>query len=163
MDYLLQDTNFWVLVSFIIFAFAAVKFGRKAILGVLDTHIDEVRTEIETAENLRVEAQELLAQYQRKYNDAVKESERIIKDAEVQAKEIKQHAESEIEELTKMREKQLQDRLKRIEEQAMADIRKEATDLAVSTAIEIIAKKMSEKDNARLVDATIATLPEKMH
>ena len=62
----LQDTNVWVLLSFILFMALAYYKGKDIILGGLDAKIETIRQEIVTAENMRVEAQELLAQYQRK-------------------------------------------------------------------------------------------------
>ena len=60
MAFLNEATN-WVLISFVIFAIGFWKLGLKQMLGKLDRRIEEIRKEIETAESLRVEAQELLA------------------------------------------------------------------------------------------------------
>lgn len=163
MEHLLHDTNFWVLVSFVIFAVVAVKLGKAAFINLLDKHIASVRQEIESAENLRVEAQELMAQYQRKYNDAVSEAEEIIKSAQERADEIRKNAEHEALEMTKTREHALQERLSRIEENAYSEIIKEATEIAISTSIDLIYKKLNAKEDAKLIDNTIKTVSEKLH
>ena len=62
--------------------YIAFKMGRKSVVGALDAKIDEVKSEIENAERLRVEAQELLAQYQRKQRDAEQEAADILKRAQ---------------------------------------------------------------------------------
>ena len=49
------------------------------IVGIIDAKIDSIKNEIENAESIRVEAQELLAQYERKQRDADKEAEEIVK------------------------------------------------------------------------------------
>ena len=72
---LLHDASLWLLLSFIIFAGVVFKFGKGALLKMLDDRITGIREEIETAENLRVEAKEMLAQYQRKHKDATKDVE----------------------------------------------------------------------------------------
>ena len=66
-----QDTHSWVLVSFILFVTVAFRFGKDKFLAILDGRIEAIRNDIKTAELLRIEAQELLAQYQRKQRDKV--------------------------------------------------------------------------------------------
>ena len=107
MDFL-YDTNFWYLVSFLFFFTIIWKYGKPALLNYIDKRIASIREEIETAESLRTEAHELLAQYQRKHRDAVQEAEEIIKTAKKSAKEIKAKAEAEIEETLTRRGAQLE-------------------------------------------------------
>ena len=95
LDILAHDTNVWVTISFVVFALLAFKLGRKSILAGLDSKIEAIRTEIQTAESLRVEAQELLAQYQRKQRDAEQEAAQIVAQAKAHAKRIQEAAEAE--------------------------------------------------------------------
>lgn len=163
MEQLLHDTNFWVLISFTLFVVLVFKAAKTAILGKLDGRIAQIRTDIETAENLRVEAQELLAQYQRKQRDAQNEAETIIANARNHATEIRKTAEAELNEMIDRKEKQLADRLKRMEDSAKAEIRAYASELAVKATAEIIANRLDDAGNARLVDQAIKTLPSNMN
>lgn len=153
-----QEATNWVLISFVIFAIGFWKFGLKLLLGKLDSRIEEIRKEIETAESLRVEAQELLAQYQRKQRDAAKEAEAIVATAQKHAAEIQKAAEVELNELIVRKEAQLKDRLQRMEDVALQDIKSYAAELAVKATAEIITKQMDEKTNARLVEQSIKTV-----
>lgn len=153
-----QEATNWVLISFVIFAIGFWKFGLKLLMGKLDGRIEEIRKEIETAESLRIEAQELLAQYQRKQRDAAKEAEAIVATAQKHAAEIQKVAEAELNELIVRKEAQLKDRLKRMEDVALQDIKSYAAELAVKATAEIIAKQMDEKTNARLVEQSIKTV-----
>lgn len=153
-----QEATNWVLISFVIFAVGFWKFGLKLMLGKLDGRIEEIRKEIETAESLRIEAQELLAQYQRKQRDAAKEAEAIVASAQKHAAEIQKAAEAELNELIARKEAQLKDRLQRMEDVALQDIKSYAAELAVKATAEIIAKQMDEKTNARLVEQSIKTV-----
>jgi len=98
LDILAHDTNAWVLISFILFAALAYFMGRKSVAGKLDSYRDEIKSEIENAERLRVEAQELLAQYQRKQRDAETESQKILDNAKKQADQSKKAADKELKE-----------------------------------------------------------------
>lgn len=163
MDKIIHDPTAWLAISFVLFLFILVKKGRGALLGMLDNRIESIRSEIETAENLRVEAQELLAQYQRKHRDAVKDAEQIIANAEKRAEEITKEAEAELKEISSRREKQLKERLARMEQSAIAEIQKYAADLAIKATAEIISDHLDKKQNASLVDQAIKDLPGNIH
>lgn len=159
---LFGDATFWVLISFCLFLFMFFRLGRGPILAKLDARIGEIRKEISAAETLRIEAQELLAQYQRKQRDAAKEARTIIETARSHAVQITRQAEAELSESLKRREQQLEDRLRRIKENAATEIRAYAAELAVKATREIIAEKMDEKTSARLVDASIKQVAEQL-
>ena len=156
---LLHDTNIWVAVSFVIFLAFAWKKGKTAILTMLDERITEIKQDIETAENLRIEAQELLAQYQRKQKDALKESNEIIDTAKKQSIEIQKNLALETENIIQTREASLDERIRRIEEKALTDIRTQVTDIATAATLEILSKRLDKKTNDLLVDNTIQSIP----
>ena len=161
MHFLGEATN-WVLISFVLFAIGFWKFGLKLLIGKLDGRIDEIRKEIETAESLRVEAQELLAQYQRKQRDAAREAETILAAAEKHAAVIQKQAESELNEMVARKEAQLKDRLKRMEDVAMQEIKAYAAELSVKATAEIIAKQMDQATNDRLIDQSIKSIASQL-
>ncbi|WP_435641710.1 F0F1 ATP synthase subunit B family protein [Micavibrio aeruginosavorus] len=163
IETLLNDTGFWVLLSFALFVGLAFKAGKAALFAKLDGRIAQIRTDIETAETLRVEAQELLAQYQRKQRDAQNEAEAIIANSRNHATEIRKTAEAELNEMIDRKEKQLADRLKRMEDSAKAEIRAYASELAVKATAEIIANRLDDAGNAKLIDQAIRTLPSNMN
>lgn len=160
---LLHDSGIWVLVSFLIFAAFAFRFGKDALLAKLDGRIDDIKREIETAEGLRIEAQELLAQYQRKQRDAEKEAKEIVETAKKHANEVKKQADKDLKELMARREAQLAERLERMEKSAVDRIRAHAAELAVRATSELVAKEMNKKMDAALVDESIADLAKRVH
>lgn len=159
----LHDTHIWLVLSFVIFLALAWKFGKAAILGALDGRIETIRKDIETAENLRVEAQELLAQYQRKQRDALKDAEAIIETAKNNAEEYRKQAESELTEAMKRREKQLKERLKRMEQNAVQEIRQYAAELAIEATAQIITDKLDKDTNEKLVGQAIENIEKNIH
>ncbi len=92
LEALSHDTNLWLVFSFAIFLFILVKAGKGALVTAVDGRIDKIKRELEEAENLHTEAQELLAQYQRKHANAVAEADEILKNAEVYATKIRKQA-----------------------------------------------------------------------
>lgn len=159
----LHDSNVWFIFSFIIFAGIIWKFGIPVIIEKLDQRIIQIKADLEEAENLRVEAQEMLAQYQRKHRDAVQEAEGIITKAKDSAKEFKRQAEAELGEVMQRREQQLVERLKRMEQNAMNEIQAYAADLSMNAARQIVIEKLDKKTNAKLVDEAISNIQENIH
>ncbi len=159
---LFQDTNTWVFISFVIFAVVAYKLGRSSVLATLDQKIERIKYEIDTAENLRVEAQELLAQYRRKQREADTEATKIINTASEHAKLIQKKAEAQLDESVERREKWLAQRLKRMEEDAIAEMKEKATELAIEATKEILLQKLDKDTHSKFVEQTISKLPEKI-
>lgn len=155
---LLQDANFWLCGSFIIFAAVCYRFGKDTFLNLLDTRIAGIRKEIREAENLRIEAQELLAQYQRKHRDALKEAEKIISNAEKHAIEIRKRAEAELAETMERREEQFKERMKNMERAAMDEIQSYVADLSIQATQRIIADKLDQKIATQLVDRSVKNI-----
>lgn len=163
MDILAHDTNLWVAISFVIFATIIFILGRKSVSASLDGKITEIKNEIENAERLRVEAQELLAQYQRKQRDAEKEAGEMLEHAKKQAKQLKKDAEKELVATMNRREDQLAERLKRIEENAISEIQSHAADLTVTASQEMIVKTLDDKLNASLNEKTITDIAKQIN
>ncbi len=158
MQELLHDSHFWVSLSFVLFAIVFVKVGGKALIVKLDAKIAEVKKDIDTAAALRQEAQDLLSLYQRKQQDAEKEAQAIIGNARKHAAEILRHADAGREEILDRREQQIRDRLRRMEDAAIQEIRVYAAELAVKATADIIAGKMDDATNARLVEQSVKQL-----
>jgi F-type H+-transporting ATPase subunit b len=160
---LLMDTHVWFAGSFVTFVILAFVFGRKAILGKLDGRIAEIRNEIQTAENLHREAQNLLTQYQIRHEEAVRDAAKIKAEAEKDAEKIRTKAEADMQDAMERREKQLEERLARMKQSAIAEIQQYAADLAAAATAEIIAKKLDKKSNEKLVDHAINKIGENLH
>ncbi|MEM6811872.1 MAG: hypothetical protein AAF549_05330 [Pseudomonadota bacterium] len=163
LDIFTYDTGAWMIISFLIFGFVAYKLGAKSITSKLDGYSEEIKTEIENAERLRVESQELLAQYQRKQRDAEEEANRILDNAKAQAKVMQQNADKELKEIMARREEQLSERLQRLEENAVAEMKNYAAQLAVEATREMIVETMDEAKNDNLNKDAIQNLSKQLN
>ncbi len=160
---LLESGYTWYSFSFIIFAFIIFKFGAPVISAALDGRIAQIKKDLSEAESLRVEAQEMLAQYQRKHRDAVQESERMLETARENAAQFQAKAEADLEEIMERREAQLAERLSRMEQNAINEIQAYAADLAMNAASQIIIEKLDKKTNAKLVEQSIVNVEANIH
>lgn len=161
---LLQDSSFWVLVAFAIVIFIFARAGlHKTIAGGLDKRAQNIADEINEARKLREEAQELLAQYQRRQREAEEEAAAIIEQAKTDAKRMAAEAREKINEQIARRTKAMEEKIARAEEQAISEVRGATADLAIETARQIIRDRMDRGAQSAYVDKAIAELRDKLN
>jgi F-type H+-transporting ATPase subunit b len=157
------EAHFWVDVSFILVVILAWKPVSRAIAAALDARAAKIKARLDEAHKLREEAQEMLATYQRKQRDAMKEAEEIIAHAKAEAERLAQQAAKDLDASIKRREKMAIDRISQAEAQAMKEVQNLAVDVAIGAAQKIIGESMSAAQTNSLVDNAIAALPGKLH
>ena len=93
-----MDATFWALVGLIIFL-GIVVYAKVPgmIAGALDKRADQIRNELEEAKRLREEAQQLLAEYQRKRKEAEQEASDIVAAAKRDADLLREEAKAKTE------------------------------------------------------------------
>jgi len=157
MEWLNEPMN-WVVISFVIFIAVFVKFGWSKVTAGLDARITEIRYELDAAQRLHHEAQAMLADYQARHRDAMKEAAEIKARATAQAETMRARAEADLKETIERREKQLQSRLDRIEAQAEAELRKATAAIALQASENLIRAAMDAKTQDQLADQSIKAL-----
>ncbi|MHA7872950.1 MAG: F0F1 ATP synthase subunit B, partial [Hyphococcus sp.] len=160
----LSDTSFWVLIAFAIVIGVFIRAGvHKTVAGGLDSRARKIADEINEARKMREEAQELLAAYQRRQREAEDEAAAIIEQAKKDAKRLTEEAREKINEQMERRTKAAEDKIKRAEAQALAEVRGQTADLAVSAAREIIRERMDSGAQTAFIDKAIAGLRDKLN
>lgn len=154
---------FWVTVSLVIFFVIAAKIGLAPTLAKLDARSERIRKELEEAQNLREEAQKLLADHKRRQREALKDAEEIVEAAKSEAKTLRAAAERELEETIKRREQLALDKIAQARAAAEADLRRQAAELAVAAAGRLIADNLDKQRQAALTDEAIAEIGRKLN
>ena len=163
MDELFSNPEFWVAVAFVIFVAIAVYMGYQKIVDGLDARGERIKNDLDEARSLREEAQALLASYQRKQRDAMKEAEGIVEHAKEEAARSSAEAEAKLQETIKRRTEMAVDKIARAEAQALQDVRNTAVDVAVDAARHLIEKNLDEAKAASLVEDSIADIDKMLH
>lgn len=159
----LNDATVWVAFSFAGFLAILWFKARRAILAKLDGQIAAIRAEIQTAEQLKAEAADLLSEYERKLKDARAEAQRLLSQAEANAAQMKKEGLAALDEAAARREAQLAERVQRMKQSAMADIQTYAADLAIQATREIIVQNLDQAAQKRLLDHSIRAAGEKLN
>ena len=160
---MLQDPTFWVAMGFLILAILAVLFVRKPILGMLDARVDSVRASLDEAASLREEAQQLLAEYQRKQRAAIKETDAIAARAKEEAERIARDSTKALEAALKRREKSALDKIAQAEADAVREVQRISVEIAVDATRVLIADKLDAARADAVIDEAISDLSEKLH
>ncbi|MFV3075783.1 F0F1 ATP synthase subunit B [Niveispirillum fermenti] len=160
---MLQDSNFWYAVAFLIFILGVAKLAGRSILSGLDERGRRIAAELEQAQKLREDAQAALAQFQRKQRDALKEAEAIVAQAREEAARISTQAATDLEAALKRREQQAMDKIAQAEAQAVQQVRDLAVDIAVHATEKLLVENIDEVRGNLLVESAIKELPAKLH
>ena len=159
----LQDPAFWAAVAFVIFIAATAKPISRLLTAGLDKRADKIRSDLEEAEKLREEAQDLLASYQRKQRDALAEAEAIIAHAGEEAERLAVQERDKLEAALERRQKQAIDRITQAEAQALDLVRAKTVDVALDATRDYLAKELKDNQSDALTDAAIKDLPGNLH
>lgn len=157
------DPTFWVAVSFFLFFAIAGRQLWAGITQMLDQRAAQIAKQLDEAQKLRDDAQEVLAQYQRKQREASKEAEGILALARAEAERMKAKAQTDLDTAIRLREKQAMDRIAQAEAKALADVRNQAVDVALSATRQLLAEQTDPARAAALIDQAIAELPKRLH
>ncbi len=158
-----SNPTFWVAVAFVLFVVAVWKPISKMLTQALDDRADRIRADIYKATKLREEAQALLAEYQKKQRDALKDAEAIVAAAKAEAEALSKQAVADLEASLKRREQLALQRIAQAEVQATADVRAAAVDLAMAATRKILTDKLDAGRQEALIDAAIKELPGKLN
>lgn len=159
----LKNTDFVVLLAFLVFVGVLAYFRVPKLLGgLLDKRAENIRSELEAAKTLREEAQEVLAEFERKQREVTAEAERIVDHAREEARLAAEQAKEEIAESVARRLKAAEDQIASAEAKAVKELRDSAIEVAVSAARSIVAAGMTDALDGRLIDEAIRTVDSRL-
>lgn len=160
----LQNTNFVVLVAFIIFVGFLVYMGvPKMLTGMLDKRAATIKAELDEARALREEAKSVLASYERKQKEVAEQTERIISTAKEEAMAAAKQAKADLKMAIARRLAAAEDQIASAEAAAIKQVRERAVAVAVAAAGDVLAKQMTAESAAASIDAAIAQVDAKLH
>ncbi|MDY0871328.1 F0F1 ATP synthase subunit B family protein [Dongia rigui] len=153
----------WVNIGGLIFlAFAGPKIW-KALTQMLDQRAIKIKADLDEAQKLKDEAQALLGEYQRKQKDALKEASEIIETAKTTAQHQAKEAAAGLEAAFVRREKLALEKIAQAEAAAIAEVRREAVDVAGAAARKLIAASLNDARASALIDAAIKDVNQRLH
>lgn len=158
------DQSFWALAALVIF-FAILIWLKvpKRLSDSLDSRSERIREELEEARRLREEAQELLAEYQRKRREAEKEAEAIIAAGKHEAELLAEESARKTAELLERRTALAEQKIAQAEAQAVADVRALAVNIALAASETIIRDKAGGSFSNELIAKSIDEIKTRLN
>lgn len=160
----LSNTNFIVLIAFILFIGLLVYLKVPGMLGKqLDSRADMIQGELDEARALREEAQTLLASYERKHAQVQEQADRIVESAKADAKAAADQAKADLETAIARRVAAAEDQIASAEASAVKDVRDQAIVVSVAVARDEVARQMTADAAGASIDAAIEEVGRKLH
>lgn len=160
----LSNTNFIVLISFLLFLGVLVKFGVPGKLtGMLDARAVQIKADLDEARALREEAKAVLASYERKKKEVQEQADRIVASAKEEAIQAATDAKADLQKAIARRLAAAEDRIASAETGAIRAVREQAVQVAVAAAGDVLSKQMTADAAKASVEAAIAVVGAKLH
>jgi F-type H+-transporting ATPase subunit b len=148
----------WGSAAFVVLLVAMWKWGVPAVRNMEKAREDRIRTDLETAEKARLDAEAEAAQYRAQLGDARNEAARIIDEARQAAdgvaRDIRARAEAEANEI---RTKAAED-ISLQHDRALADLRQAVATMSVELASKIVERNLDAATQQQLIDSYIASV-----
>ncbi|MCQ8783783.1 F0F1 ATP synthase subunit B [Mangrovibrevibacter kandeliae] len=158
-----MDETFWALVALIIFIGIVIYYKVPGIIASnLDQRAERIRNEIEEARELKEEAKQQLAEYQRRRREAESEAREIVAAAQREASLIVEDARQKSHDYVERRTAMAEAKIAQAESEAVAEVRSAAVNLAVDAATRIITERNARGENPGYVDRSIAEVRSRL-
>ncbi len=145
----------WFTGAFFILFFLMKRFGLPPVQKAMQERSDKIRNNLEEAEQVRNEAQDILQQYKRQLSEAREESNRIIEEARQTAENLRrdltQRAEAEAEE---MRQRSREE-IRAAQERATSELQSRVGSMAIELAERVVQESLDRDANLRLIERYI--------
>lgn len=160
---LLENPVLWVSLATLFVVAMLIKLLTPVITKALDKRSADINEELERAMALREEAQVILAQYQKKQRESLKEAEEIVQKANLEARRITREAEQDVEEQLKKRMKLAVDKIEQAERHALQEVQGRVIDITVAAARSIVDSKLTASAREELVSNAAQDVQKKLH
>lgn len=145
----------WSVITFLILVALLYKFAFNPLMRLQQTRQDGIRQAIQEAENLRDEAQGLLANYKQQLAEAREEAGTILDRARKAGESTKAEVLEEARVQAEATLAKARQQIERDTNQALQKIREEVADLTIAATEKVARTSLSGEDQLRLIQEAI--------
>ena len=155
----LNNTDFVVLISFLLFVGVLIYFKVPSIIGAfLDKRSDDIRNEIERASEILEEAKKILSSIESDHIKTTTTIEQMVAAAKARAGEEEEKSKKIIEELMKNKLISAEAQVNSNERKILEEIEQRAIDLSIEKVRVRLSKSLSVGDYARHFDSSMKSV-----
>ena len=160
----LRNTNFVVLIAFLVFVGILVWKKVPALIGrLLDDRAQAIRNTLDEARLLREEAKALLASYEAKQKEVQAQSLRIIATAKDEAMAAAAQAKQDLHASIGRRLAAAEEQIESAVKAAELAVRNQAITVSIAVAGEVLARQMTADGATASIDAAIDQVAARLH
>ena len=153
-----SDPQFWVFIAFIIFVGVMIKPVQKILSINLGDKIKEIKDSIDQAEKIKNDAQLTLNEVKKRQNEVKREIDLIEKEAKEKITMIEQSAKSKLIDQINKRNALASVKIDQMTRDANTEIQKHITQIAISATVNILEKKLNDKEKQNLINQSVNEL-----
>lgn len=150
-----QSAEFWVGAVFVVVVGLLVPPAIKLIKKLTNDRISRIKEELHEAENLKLDAQKLYAEYEKKFINAEKEAEDIIDNQQRFIEQTKEKKISELNQFLNRKQTETTARIDLATEQLKKTINTKICYNAFEIVYQVMGEKLIRKDHDRLINESI--------
>jgi len=140
------DATFWVAISFFIFLGVLIYLKvPHRINSSLNDQINEMKKELDEAEKLKVEAKNLLSDYENKIDKSIKETKQIIDLAKKNSEKTILEKTKKFHQIMEARKKNAEQKINQMKENALKDIKNISIKISMETVEHLIKNSIDKK------------------
>ena len=140
------DATFWVAISFVLFIILILyKNVPKFVLNQIDIKISELKSKIDEAENLKSSSEKLLSNVQGKLEKSEKDRTEILRKAQKISEDEIAITTEKLQRSLENKETAAFNKIKQAKNDAINQIKKEATEIAIETVKKVIIENLDIK------------------
>ena len=150
-----SDPQFWVFIAFVIFVGVIFNPVRKILLISLDGKIQKIKNSIDEAEKLKKDTQLTLSEIKKRQNEVKDEVNLIYQETKEKIIIIEKNATVKLKEQINNRNTLTSTKISQMIKDANIKIQEHITDTAINAVINILEKKLSDKEREGLIKQSI--------
>ena len=155
---MLSDPQFWVFIAFIIFIGVMIKPVRNILSINLGDKIQEIKDSIDQAEKIKNDAQLTLSEVKKRQNEVKGEIDLIKKEAKEKITMIEKSAHTKLIDQINKRNTLASVKIDQMTRDANTEIQKHITQIAISATVNILEKKLNDKEKQNLINQSVNEL-----
>ena len=153
-----SDPQFWVFIAFIIFIGIIFNPIRKVLSVGLDNKIKDIKDSINQAEKLKNDSQQTLSEIKKRQNEVKIEIKNIQEEAKQKILLIEDNNQTKLKEQMNKRSELAQIKIEQLTREANSEVQQYIAQTAITATIDILEKKLNEKQKQDLINQSIAEL-----
>ena len=143
--------SLWTVVVFLVLLAILSKFAWGPILGAVRDREEHIQNALDESERHRKEAEALLEEHRRQLAEARRHAQEIIAEGKAAGEKVRKDIEEKAREEGAMLLERARADIHREKESALAEIRKDAVDIALAAATKLMGERMDTQRDRELV------------